>query len=903
MPRYFTRISHTIISAPPCFSESMPKEPRTPLCKRLSWHFIFFVCTTFAWFTSKDEVTNRLSANADYDVSIVESFAPPENWLPGQEVNKDVYAVNTGNVAAFVEETVSGTLTITTEVAKDAISANSVKLTAAERYAVEAGSYLAYKPDTSNKELGVQVVSMIPDATNLEGYTTADEATDFTPDAAGLYVFRRSIGVDADTKVETFKYEAYYFDGHDYYKVTDLSVTPDGTSYAGDNVTTDGNLTGATAKFVEEETKTINPTALTYDSDNNRLVASYDTGAEITNAKLQELAKAYDNALVLYNDAVAEYTAALRENTGADAAVVNANKTLQEKLDALRDAQNTLATAEKNLAQATAAKNAAQAAKDAADQRATEAAAALTAAEAAVTAAQTAKDAADDAVTAAQTAKDTADADVTAAQGNLDAANADSKAAYYAYLKTQIPAIAGYTDAQIETWLKDTATYDQINGLNIVNEGDVNYNYHQLAVALKTAQREAADKAATLAAAQATQAQKAQALADANAAKDAAQAAKDAADQRATEAAAALTAAEAAVTAAQTAKDAADDAVTAAQTAKDTADADVTAAQGNLDAANADSKAAYYAYLKTQIPAIAGYTDAQIETWLKDTATYDQINGLNIVNEGDVNYNYHQLAVALKTAQREAADKAATLAAAQATQAQKAQALADATAAKNAAQAAKDAADRRATEAADALAAADADVTAAQTEKGAAEVAVTAAQAAAEEAQDDYNEAVTAAGETGTSGNLTAAKNNLAAATQKLAEAEKAYNDAMNSADKGVLKININLADVVTTTGTADKWQLLPNPVNGGIAYFYYTSILGAGETSAQLIDSVELDSSVTDDMFKRFDFDLNVALKSVQIAKDADGKITTDATTELDANATLVTPTSVDSVVNWTLK
>ena len=662
--------------------------------------------SSFAWFTSKDEVNNRLSANADYGVSIVESFAPPENWLPGQEVNKDVYAVNTGNVAAFVEETVSGTLTITTEVAKDAISANSVKLTAAERYAVEAGSYLAYKPVTSNKELGVQVVSMIPDATNLEGYTTADAATDFTPDAAGLYVFRRSIGVDADTKVETFKYEAYYFDGHDYYKVTDLSVTPDGTSYAGDNVTTDGNLTGATAKFVEEETKTINPTALTYDSDNNRLVASYDTGAEITNAKLQELAEAYDNALVLYNDAVAEYTAALRENTGADAVVVGANKTLQEKLDDLRDAQNTLAAAEKKLAQATAAKAAAQAAKEAADQRATDAAAALTA-----------------------------------------------------------------------------------------------------------------------------------------------------------------------------------------------ADAAVTDAQDNLDAATDDSKVAYYAYLKTRISEIDGYTDAQIEIWLKDTATYDQINGLNIVNEGDVNYNYHQLAVALKTAQREAADKAATLAAAQATQAQKAQALADATAAKNAA-------DRRATEAADALAAADADVTAAQTEKGAAEVAVTAAQAAAEEAQDDYNEAVTAAGETGTSGNLTAAKNNLAAATQKLAEAEKAYNDAMNSADKGVLKININLADVVTTTGTADKWQLLPDPVNGGTAYFYYTSILGGGETSAQLIDSVELDSSVTDDMFKRFDFDLNVALKSAQIAYDTDGNITTDAAdTLLDANATLETPTSVDSVVNWTLR
>ena len=56
--------------------------------------------------------------------------------------------------------------------------------------------------------------------------------------------------------------------------------------------------------------------------------------------------------------------------------------------------------------------------------------------------------------------------------------------------------------------------------------------------------------------------------------------------------------------------------------------------------------------------------------------------------------------------------------------------------------------------------------------------------------------------------------------------------------------------------------------------------------------------------MFKRFDFDLNVALKSAQIAMANDGKtILTDAAAELDANATLATPTSVDSVVNWTLK
>jgi len=30
--------------------------------------------STFAWFTSQDEVTNRLSANAAYDVSVIETF-------------------------------------------------------------------------------------------------------------------------------------------------------------------------------------------------------------------------------------------------------------------------------------------------------------------------------------------------------------------------------------------------------------------------------------------------------------------------------------------------------------------------------------------------------------------------------------------------------------------------------------------------------------------------------------------------------------------------------------------------------------------------------------------------------------------------------------------------------------
>lgn len=68
--------------------------------------------STFAWFTSKDEVTNRLSASAAYDVSIAEDFQPPEDWIPGQTINKDVSAVNTGNVDAFVRMWLEGEMSL-----------------------------------------------------------------------------------------------------------------------------------------------------------------------------------------------------------------------------------------------------------------------------------------------------------------------------------------------------------------------------------------------------------------------------------------------------------------------------------------------------------------------------------------------------------------------------------------------------------------------------------------------------------------------------------------------------------------------------------------------------------------------------------------------------------------------
>ena len=296
--------------------------------------------SSFAWFTSKDEVTNRLSANADYGVSIVESFAPPANWLPGQTVNKDVYATNTGSVAAYVKESVSGTLTITTEKDTTEKTEQSIKLTEEERYVMEAGAYLAYAPADSQAEVGRKIVVRPKDA-------SIPKQTDFAPDAEGLYVFRRVIKVAADT-TETFEYAGYYFDGTDFYKITNLTYAlANATDNAGDNIQTDGNLASAQAGFAELETKVIEPTKLEYINATtgsgaaraaeaglergDYLLATYDTGSAKSEANLKALAAAYDAAIHDMQYAMSVSSAAAAAANTADAETQDKLQALQEK--------------------------------------------------------------------------------------------------------------------------------------------------------------------------------------------------------------------------------------------------------------------------------------------------------------------------------------------------------------------------------------------------------------------------------------------------------------------------------------------------------------------------------------------------------------------------------------------
>jgi alternate signal-mediated exported protein len=803
--------------------------------------------SSFAWFTSKDEVTNRLSANADYGVSIVESFAPPENWLPGQEVNKDVYAVNTGNVAAFVEETVSGALTITKEVADGATpTADSIKLTKAERYVVEAGAYLAYAPAASNIEKGSKVVSMIPDSADLNAYeANNDPLTDFTPDAAGLYVFRRSIGVDKDTQLETFKYDGYYFDGQDYYQITDLKVVPDKASYAGDNDFTDGNLKEASAKCVKEVTETVNPVSLAYEEKTadhpNRLVATYDTGMKADD--VQTLSKNYDDALIAYQEALEEYNAAVRDNNTAEGTVSTDKTNLQTALENLLAAQKTL--------------------KEKTD---------------ALTAAQKAKTDADNAKTAAQKAVD--DAKV-ALYGNKEGGTV-------ALTATAGGETGNYTAGSLYGKYKAAETADN-EAQTAVDNAKIDLYGH-----------------------------------------------KDGSDAQST----------------------GDETGAAGKYTTNSKYGKWKAASDAVAAAEDDDRNAYLEYIYNSQGLTGAGTDEEkreaAKAWLL-TKKYDDLKTLSISNT-QVGYNYHQLLVAEKKAKEELDKAQNTYNEKVAVKAQTAQRLADAKKAYedamvelygNSAGGETDktnntngeAGKYTATSTFGKLKKAEDDVTAAEnnvttkqneydqamenlyghkkggtsglTENASGEenkYTAGSVYGKFKEAETKYKESVEAAsGNPSTSTRLIDAQNNLAKATQTLNEAKAAYESAYDSEnpDKGVLKININLSDDVVTNGnTADKWQLLPNPVSGDVAYFYYTSILGAGETSAQLIDSVELDSSVTEDMFKRFDFDLNVALKSAQIAMANDGKtILTDAAAELDANATLATPTDVNTAINWTLK
>ena len=228
--------------------------------------------STFAWFTSKDEVVNKLSASSNYDVVAVEDFTPPSNWTPGQTVKKEVGVTNTGNVDAFVKATITGNLVLT----RSAASAKSSDLTKAieledtARKSKQAGGKLVYSPDTT----GYSTDDLEKTST---GVTVADtdhaqnvNSDTFAPDTTGYYIFARSTTqTDSNGTTISVTYDGYYFvkgtDGAaDKFYDIEIKQVENGSIYR------------VYALTRQKETVTINNDQFTYSLSGTTLTAKYD---------------------------------------------------------------------------------------------------------------------------------------------------------------------------------------------------------------------------------------------------------------------------------------------------------------------------------------------------------------------------------------------------------------------------------------------------------------------------------------------------------------------------------------------------------------------------------------------------------------------------------------------------
>lgn len=238
---------------------------------------ILVIGSTFAWFTSTDSVTNRLTASSDYGVSITETFTPPEDWVPGQEINKDVGAVNTGNISAFVRLALSNNLQVTTyeDVAESSFDADkcitlddgktSNGVTPAnEVLALQSGGLLVSAPQ--GETLGSLATYYNNDPNNSTNNKIPKD---------GVYIFRHYVETNTTTDATTgkktttytYEYKGFRYDSKTgkYYKINvTCSDQPD---YGEDlNTVTDSKNdgiadtnTGANASFTVTYVKESDP--------------------------------------------------------------------------------------------------------------------------------------------------------------------------------------------------------------------------------------------------------------------------------------------------------------------------------------------------------------------------------------------------------------------------------------------------------------------------------------------------------------------------------------------------------------------------------------------------------------------------------------------------------------------
>jgi len=263
--------------------------------------------STFAWFTSRDEVVNKISASNEYNVVAKEDFTPPDNWIPGQTVKKEAGAVNTGNVPAFVKATVSGNIVLTQKAENMATSGTDFKdkaeeLSQDEVISKQAGGLLVYSGTEIENGTQVKTVQAADKIDSGSVYATE----------AGYYIFARSTTQNDSGKTTAVVYEGYYYDGEKFYDI-DIKVDDSGKVSAG---------------ILQAESVTINADKLQYSFNDDGTVRVTYTGADETAGTADDIMIDIELSENVSKDDTKDWTVSLNEADQSNA-VFYYNKLLE----------------------------------------------------------------------------------------------------------------------------------------------------------------------------------------------------------------------------------------------------------------------------------------------------------------------------------------------------------------------------------------------------------------------------------------------------------------------------------------------------------------------------------------------------------------------------------------------
>ncbi|GGD03009.1 BsaA family SipW-dependent biofilm matrix protein [Enterococcus wangshanyuanii] len=154
---------------------------------------------TFAWFTSQDSATNHFEGEiAGNDTEILETFTPPKDWKPGQDINKDVAVLNSGNYDSMIRVSFQELVTKLND-ASAKLSADGTILNGK----TEEQTYL-FKLNDSTTATGTWVDSKITPEKTIS-VTGGDYAGNYT-----LKAKEQAVTTEAGT---TFKYVSYWDNG------------------------------------------------------------------------------------------------------------------------------------------------------------------------------------------------------------------------------------------------------------------------------------------------------------------------------------------------------------------------------------------------------------------------------------------------------------------------------------------------------------------------------------------------------------------------------------------------------------------------------------------------------------------------------------------------------------------